>query len=86
MSSMPMSQPDPSQQQGADPSGGAPSQQQADPSLTALAKISQVLKRIAQGNSALAPGLEKAVAGIQEAQAAMLSAPQPQPATQNPPY
>jgi len=63
----------------------APSQAPANPMQVMLAQIFQVLKRIAQENPAASAGLQKAAAGIQEAQTAMLTQPQPQPTEGNPP-
>jgi hypothetical protein len=50
-----------------------------------LAKISQVLQQLAQSNPVLSGGLQKALAGIQEAQTAMVTQPQPLPAGSTPP-
>jgi len=50
-----------------------------------LAQIYQVLRRLAQENPPMSAGLQKAAAGIQEAQTAMLTQPRPQPTEGNPP-
>lgn len=85
----PMSDPN-QQQQGAPPSGGAPqaapSQAPANPQQMALAQLFQVIKRLGAENPVLSAGLAKAAEGIQEAQTAMVTQPQSQPSTSNPPY
>jgi hypothetical protein len=65
--------------------GGPPSQAPANPQQIMLAQIFQVLRRMAQENPAMSAGLQKAAQGIQEAQTAMLTQPQPQPTESNPP-
>jgi len=50
-----------------------------------LAQLYQLCKRLAQQDPALSAGLEKAAAGIQEAQSAMVMQPQAQAPSQNPP-
>jgi len=50
-----------------------------------LAKLYQACKALAQQNPILSAGLQKAAQGIQEAQTAMVTQPQPQPAGSNPP-
>ena len=80
-------QPDPTQ--GGAPDAGAPaasSQAPANPKQVMLAQLYQLCKRLAQEDPALAPGLGKAAQGIQEAQTAMVTQPQPQPTGSNPPY
>lgn len=89
MASSPMS--DPQQQGGAGASGppaaaSAPSQAPASPEQMALAQMFQMCKRLSESNPVLSGGLQKAAAGIQEAQTAMVTQPQQQPATQNPAY
>jgi hypothetical protein len=69
----------------AAPAGSPPSQGPANPVQIMLAQIYQVLKRMAQENPALSAGLQKAAAGIQEAQSAMITQPRPQPTESNPP-
>jgi hypothetical protein len=69
----------------AAPGGTPPSQAPANPKQIMLAQIYQVLKRMSQEDPALAAGLQKAAAGIQEAQSAMLTQPRPQPTEGNPP-
>ena len=63
----------------------APSQAPANPKQILLAQLYQMAKRLAQQDPALSAGLEKAAAGIQEAQSAMVMQPQSQPAGSNPP-
>jgi hypothetical protein len=50
-----------------------------------LAQIYQLCKRLAQENPILSAGLQKAAQGIQEAQTAMVTQPQPSPTTSSPP-
>lgn len=79
-----------------DPGGGASgappspdtgaSQAPASPEQMMLAKLYQACKALAQQNPVLAPGLSKAAQGIQEAQTAVVTQPQSQPASSNPPY
>lgn len=81
-------QPDPTQGGGA-PQGAPspqPSQAPANPQQVMLAQMYQVCKRLAQENPAMSAGMEKAAQGIQEAQTALVSQPQPQPAGNTPPY
>lgn len=82
-------QPDPTQAGGAPDAGAAPgaapSQAPAQPELIALSRVVMVLKQLAQQNPVLSAGLTKAVQGINEAQSAMVSQPQPQSAQSNPP-
>ena len=69
------------------PGGGAPpSQAPANPTQIMLAKLYQACKALAAQNPVLSSGLAKAAQGIQEAQTAMLTTPQPQPAQSNPQY
>ncbi len=51
-----------------------------------LAKLYQACKALAQQNPILSAGLQKAAQGIQEAQTAMVTQPQPQPTGSTPPY
>ncbi len=51
----------------------------------ALSRVVMILKQLAQQNPVLSAGLTKAVQGINEAQSAMVSQPQPQPTGANPP-
>jgi hypothetical protein len=80
-------QPDP--QGGGAPDAGspqpAPSQAPANPTQIALAQIYQLCKKLAQQDPTLSAGLAKAAQGIQEAQTALVSAPQPQPTSSTPP-
>lgn len=81
-------QPDPTQggaPQGA-PSGDSPSQAPANPKQVILAQMYQLCKKLAQEDPTLAGGLGKAAQGIQEAQTAMITQPQPQPTGATPPY
>lgn len=78
-------------QGGAPPSpapapGAPPSQAPADPTMMALAKLAQVCQQLAQQNAIIAPGMQKAAEGIQEAQSALVTQPQPQPMGNTPPY
>ena len=57
----------------------------ASPEQQQLAAIYQHLKQMASGNPLLAAGLEKAAAGIQEAQSSLVSQAPPSP-MQNPQY
>lgn len=65
--------------------GSSPSQAPANPKQVMLAQIYQVLRRLGQEDPTLSAGLQKACAGIQEAQTAMLTGPRPQPTESNPP-
>jgi hypothetical protein len=79
---------DPTQAGGAGASPApapTPSQAPANPKQILLAQLYQLCKRLAQEDPALSAGLQKAAEGIQEAQTAMVTQPQPQPAAQNPP-
>jgi membrane-bound lytic murein transglycosylase B len=69
----------------AAPGGSPPSQAPANPMQVMLAQIYQVLKRMAGENNSASAGLQKACAGIQEAQSAMMTQPRPQPTEGNPP-
>jgi hypothetical protein len=69
---------------GAQP-GGQPSQAPANPSQIMLAQMYQLCKRLSEQDPTLAPGLAKAAQGIQEAQTAMVTQPQPPPTGANPP-
>jgi hypothetical protein len=80
-------QPDP--QQGGSPGGdasAAPSQAPANPKQIMLAKLYQMCKQLAQEDPVLSAGLQKAAQGIQEAQTAMVTQPQQQPASSSAPY
>jgi hypothetical protein len=85
-------QPDPTTAGGAPDAGAppaassAPSQAPASPEQIMLAKLYQACKALAQQNPILSTGLQKAAQGIQEAQTALVTQPQPQPTAQNPPY
>ena len=82
-------QSDPTQGGGAPETGGAPSapsQAPANPKQIMLAQLYQMCKRLAQEDPVLSAGLQKAAQGIQEAQTAMVTQPQQQPSSQNPPY
>ncbi len=72
---------------GAQPpqAGGQPSQAPANPSQIMLAQMYQLCKRLSEQDPTLAPGLAKAAQGIQEAQTAMVTQPQPQSTGANPP-
>lgn len=70
---------------GGSPGGAPPSQAPASPEQMMLAKLYQACKALAQQNPILSAGLQKAAQGIQEAQTAMVTQPQPQPASSNPP-
>ncbi len=81
-------QPDPTQGGAPTADSGAPaqgSQAPASPEQMMLAKLYQACKALAQQNPILSAGLQKAAQGIQEAQTAMVTQPQPQPAGANPP-
>lgn len=82
--------PDPTQSAGGAPDpGGAPGAPppgpQANPQQMMLAQMYQVCKRLAQENPAMSAGMQKAAQGIQEAQTAMITQPQPQPTGATPP-
>lgn len=78
--------------QGAAPSAPAPgpaappSAAPANPQMMALAKLYQVCTQLAQSNPVIAAGMQKAAEGIQEAQSALVTQPQPQPIGMTPPY
>ena len=90
--------PQPGQDQGGSPAGGPPApppqgggapQQgggggQANQLQQLLAQWFQVSKQIASSDPRLASGMEKVAAGIQEAQAALVTPPQPTPMAQQP--
>lgn len=99
MASAPM--PDPSQQPsqlnapdtgggdpgaGGTPQGGAGMQAPAPPELMMLARMSQMVKQLAQQVPAASAGLAKATAGINEAMSAIVSQPQNQAPSQSPTY
>lgn len=81
-------QSDPTQNGGAPDQGAsaAPSQAPANPKQIMLARLYQMCKQLAQEDPVLSAGLQKAAQGIQEAQTAMVTQPQQQPASSNPPY
>ena len=70
---------------GPGPQGGAPSQAPASPEQMMLARLFQAVRLLSQQNPVMSAGLEKAAQGIQEAQSALMTQPQPQPAQQTPP-
>jgi hypothetical protein len=89
--------PQPDQDQGGSPQGGPPSpspqgggalpQQgggQANELQTLLARWFQTSKQMAASDPRLASGMEKVAQGIQEAQAALVTPPQPTPTSQQP--
>lgn len=51
-----------------------------------LAQLYMLCKKLAQEDPTLSAGLQKAAEGIQEAQAAMVSQPQPTPQSSQPMY
>jgi hypothetical protein len=57
----------------------------APPEMMLLAKVSEALNGLAQKNPTLAPGLQKALAGIKEAQTAMVTQGPQQPPSATPP-
>jgi len=72
---------------GASPGGGAPpSQAPANPKQVMLAQMYQLCKRLSQEDPVLSAGLQKAAQGIQEAQTAMVTQPQPSSSGATPPY
>lgn len=71
--------------QGAAPQG-APSQAPANQIQMLLARWYQVAKQMAASDPRLAAGMEKIAQGIQEAQTALVSPPQPTPMGQQPQY
>ncbi len=90
-------QPDPTQGGGApdptanaaptDPSAQSPSMgAPADPTQVMLAQMYQLCKQLAATNPILSEGLSQAADGIQKAQSAMYTSPQPSPAGATPPY
>lgn len=85
MSAMPP--PGQGQPGGGAPSGSSPSQAPASPEMMMIAQITQALKRMAQSNPVLAPGLGEAVQGLQKAQSALVmgASGQSTPPSQNPP-
>lgn len=80
MAASPMPQP------GAPAPGAMGGDAPASPEQQQLAAIYQHLKQMSQANPAMAAGLEKAAAGIQEAQSAALVNQPPAPMSQNPQY
>lgn len=80
--------PDPTQggAPGGAPSGDpTPSQAPANPKQVMLAQMFQMCKKLAEQDPTLASGLGKAAQGIQEAQTAMITSPQPVPVGATPP-
>lgn len=78
--------PDPTQGGAPAPDAGASQgQAPASPEQMMLAKLYQACKGLAQQNPILSAGLQKAAEGIQEAQTALVTQPQQQPASANPP-
>ncbi len=65
---------------------GPPSGGQANQLQQLLAQWYQVSKQIASSDPRLASGMEKVAQGIQEAQAALVTPPQPTPMSQQPSY
>ena len=93
-----MPQPDPTQG-GGPPAGGPPSPPpqggppqggqgsgQASQLQTLLANWYTTSKQMAASDPRLASGMEKVAQGIQEAQAALVTPPQPTPTSQQPSY
>lgn len=75
----------PTPDQGPPPQGN-PSQAPANPLQMLLARWYQTAKQMSASDPRLASGMEKIAQGIQEAQTALVSPPQPTPIGQNPPY
>jgi len=71
----------PSGPQGAPPSGG-----QANDLQKLLANWYKVAKEMSAADPRVASGMEKVSQGIQEAQAALVTPPQPTPVSQQPQY
>jgi hypothetical protein len=63
-----------------------PSAAPANPLMMNLAKLYQLCSSLAQSNPVIAAGMQKAAEGIQEAQSALVTQPQPQPMGATPPY
>lgn len=74
----------PQQGGGGSPQQGAPSQDQASDMQMLLARWYQTAKQIAAADPRTASGMEKVAQGIQEAQTALVSPPQPTPMGQQP--
>lgn len=75
--------------QGAAPApapGAPPSAAPANPKMVQLASLYKIVTTMAQGDPVIAAGLSKAAEGIQEAQSALVTQPQPQPIGMTPPY
>jgi hypothetical protein len=68
--------------QGGPPQGGG----QANDLQKLFAQWYQVSKQIAASDPRLSSGMEKVAQGIQEAQAALVTPPQPTPTSQQPSY
>lgn len=71
---------------GAAPQAAPPSQAPASPLQMLLAKWFQTAKQMAASDPRLASGMEKIAQGIQEAQTALVSPPQPTPMGQQPQF
>jgi hypothetical protein len=78
--------PAPDQGQGGAPGATPPSQAPAPPEMVAMSRVIMVLKQLSQQNPVLATGMQKAIQGINEAQSALVSQPQPQSNQSSPPY
>ena len=76
---------DPSQS-GAQPQSQSPSQGQANDLQMLLARWYQTAKQMSAADPRLASGMEKVAQGIQEAQTALVSPPQPTSLGQQPSY
>ena len=76
--------PTPPDQGAGAPPQGAPSQAPANQIQMLLARWYQVAKQMAASDPRLAAGMEKIAQGIQEAQTALVSPPQPTPMGQQP--
>lgn len=68
------------------PAPSVPSQAPANPKQVMLAQLYQLCMKLAQEDPVLSSGLGKAAQGIQEAQTALITQPQPQPTGNTPPY
>lgn len=76
----------PDQGGGTAPQAAPPSQAPASPLQMLLAKWFQTAKQMAASDPRLASGMEKIAQGIQEAQTALVSPPQPTPMGQQPQF
>ncbi len=95
MATMPQATPDQQSQGGGQqgqgqpgqaPSQGGSSQAPASPLQMLLARWFQTAKQMAASDPRLASAMEKVAQGIQEAQTALVSPPQPTPMGQQPQY